>query len=679
MPQALVNNVVTAGFLLTYEDSFHSKATETSNASIYGLTIQRVNVDGSLHPDDAQIPALRLTQTVGQLSTMGNAQQLLDATVTDAKGMIEQAGIVVDMTAVSTSERTILGAAMTGVRIPFTVGEGEDAVESALDCFGFEHSSGKGVGMILKVGTTGETGMLEHLKVLAVDADSVYTCLIAGYPVGLPVMSRVESIRQVSEYGVEAGVTMQHAGLTLQIARVPDEYNIDDTLFEQAQGYEKMVSEQDEAGALHLQWSSTAYVPQGNSGTGLIEAPVYAIEAEGQALISSMYSAADDRILIMANYTATTENVSAVPGYARALFSKMGTDTSPQIRDQHMPGFVMDIPVGYRVWELPTDGVFDTYLIAPHMMGDANAVLDGAVQRKPFTRLKFLQAGHPETLESVHKALCLELMNRHSEAGEEPESFGGAIAGETVTLEDGRVVESVSSGFVPLTNPTTRAKAGNGYHDLIVQSYLLPSKNGESDCIVSTVSNKWLFAGADMLSREMLGWISRDDDVETIPLPFGVLEYEPLEGVAYTWYSDWFGNTSGELGTILEIGNDRIQIKTNLENDDVQVLSRRRLADRYIREQWVYQSNDHEEHLYPENSDGLADCAIAGFPGSMFETVLRPPAEWEAGMRAEPKFVRIYGLSHGNRYSTIVITQRNDIDPARADRWIEGLRSVSDD
>jgi hypothetical protein len=226
-----------AGFAVQYDGFFDPLVTETSNSVIYGFSLQRNSFTSGIYNPDVSMPLMRLSQTIAPLSAIGTSAQMLEAAITDATISVRQMLNNPEFALPTSTDctRSIGSTERAGKRFAITVDA--EGTEGFLECYAFEDSSGKGIGVILKyrAGADAATSIDENillddiltdLTIKPLENYSPYTMMLAGYPITLPVLSRVDGTKQLTEYAVESAITLENASLTLQLMRIPDGYRV---------------------------------------------------------------------------------------------------------------------------------------------------------------------------------------------------------------------------------------------------------------------------------------------------------------------------------------------------------------------------------------------------------------------------------------------------------------------
>jgi hypothetical protein len=107
----------TAGFAFDFELFNEPVVRETSNSSIYAVTIQRRAGDGLALGTDGQMSFIRLSQTIYPLDEVGTIEDMRKATIDDAVLAINNAYGDVNRLNTTPASYEILGEVREGVRI----------------------------------------------------------------------------------------------------------------------------------------------------------------------------------------------------------------------------------------------------------------------------------------------------------------------------------------------------------------------------------------------------------------------------------------------------------------------------------------------------------------------------------------------------------------------------------
>ncbi|MBL4591658.1 MAG: hypothetical protein JKY96_06825 [Phycisphaerales bacterium] len=672
-----IREITGAGFTMNFEDIFRPHVIETSNATIYGLSYYRKNnYFGELFVADTSMPYLHLIQTIAPLSSIGTAEELLIAVVGEAQNSIKAMGVMTELPEPTECTRMILGQVRTGSKIAITF-PAEDGAEPAtgfVECYAFEHSS-KGVGVTIKyqnadpersfVGPALAERMLENLELISIEPFTPYTYMLGGYPIALPVQSRVEDITQSSPNAVVAQVSLANAKLVIQMGLVPVGYSPWSTIIEQTDKAEYEIDTQIKEGNLDLHWRTQTCIPAGPDGKGTVKSYLNIFTINDQTLNNAVYAHTENQVVIIANFTSLLENSEDVHKAAMAMFSNAKFDLGPEDHEQHhLPGYTLNHPDDYRVFAMPN--ALDTVLVTfPYGASSAEALLNGVTLRsEAYSRLKFFDASTPTDLQAEHWKLCQEVRDRHMADEKTPTDFADDAQVQATTLADGTKVQSITSTFAPDVPENLRSIVPEETL-LTVTSYLLPKADEQSRkirCIGSTIANKWMHADADSLTQAVLGWLEPAQTPGTLDLPFATMSFNAWEG--FGWHSTGY---NGADYNVINVGTVKMSITSRTPDDDIPQRSAQLLAERSMREIWNWNTESNENDLFPVDTNELTKTTFAGYPALVITADLMPPQDSRTSPRTQAQRIRLYGFTTGDQYTTVLLLQEAPFDDAVLD------------
>lgn len=670
----------TAGFEFSFSVPYEPVVRESSNASIYTVTIQRRASDGLALGTDGTMPFVRLTQTIDDLSTIGTEEQLLNATMSDAFKVIKSSYGEEHELKTTDCSTEILGQERHGKRI--TIAVLPNGVTAFAECYAIELENGKGVGITLKMHEPpGEeiasdvvlaTEIVSGLEVNNLEPTSTYFYSMAGYPIALPVRSRVEQTRKVNSYVFESNIALEKGSLRVQLINVPQGYNPRETASEQITGYSRTLEQQQLQGQLKLDWSSPTTLPAGAQSEGLVQGKCFVLNANGNRYYNAIYSAIDGTIVIAANFTGNIEYAADLSTNAAGFFNRPISELNRTILPVYYGGHELDLSMDMIFAPMPAEAGMpqDEYFVSAAGGVNIRTVLETPARHQGYTHIKLMYPGDQLTLQDAHRGLCERELRRYADG--EQVSHGSEPAVSEVTLEDGRVLQSLSSTIeVPLSD-TIRSELRRDTASVTIRSYLLEGDDELPGQVISTIAGSVIFHDQDAMSRSLLPRI-RALPQKGVPLAFGKLELIPYGSYARM---QPLGTRTGVIQNMqLTAKGDTVTIVTYGDDASHSTLSQQQLAEQYLRPAWNSVTFVNEREFYPVESSGLESTEVAGHEAVMFQRELDTPADAEGAVRARPEIVRVVGFSHGDQYSVITIRQYGEHDPERVDQLLGLVQS----
>ena len=329
----------TSGFSFDIEVPFEPVVRETTNSSIYAVTIQRRAVDGLALGTDGLMAFVRFSQTIDPLDEIGTIEELDKATMDDAIRSIRKAfGDKNRLTTAATSME-ILGETREGKRID--VGLLENGTSVFVECYTFVSEDGNGIGITLKyldpigdeipIDTLIADQLLSGLEVHPLTPESSYIHSLGGYPIRIPVRSMVQNAKRLNKFVSEATIAYEYGSLRFQMIEFPDGVRGAQVARDQLNGYENALNQQRDQGQLEILWDSHSAVVAGTDGSAVLPGLTHAIRMNDQEFLSTMYTAIDDGIVIVANFSGNIEHADRLSTYADQFFKTgLGFGLEPQ-------------------------------------------------------------------------------------------------------------------------------------------------------------------------------------------------------------------------------------------------------------------------------------------------------------------------------------------------------------
>lgn len=661
------------GFIVNASESQLFKVQEDSNATLYDAYFQRLTKEGVLEPSDSKMPTLRLSQSIDPLKEVGTVEQLHAGVTSSAVSLMSA------LTTIGASElpsptpcmQTIAAVERSGDRYEITDAQGDSW---RVECFSFEDESGKGIGVVIKYRPDHETealciDALSDLTLIPLKSETPYTKVIAGYPLSLPVKSRLSDAKQIDENTISASIQLMHGTLTLHLMSIPQGYDVKTTAREQMSFAEEELRKSAIQGSASVLWSADSYIPSGWNGSMLVHGRVHSIAyPDGTDGHLAQYAHIDGQIILFAGFNGLQGDSQSLNRAASTLFTHAKGSERVSLKTFQVPGFEFDVPSNLSVWTHDDKPVRDVYYIAPFEFCTTQERLEGMMLRDPLTRIQFFNPGEVPELESHHRALTHHLMNEYRES--EAVQFEGEVRGNAVTLDEGRVIQFARSSFSPQLRQDMKVLAGFHDLDLSLTSYLIESPSTGAACIVSTIANKKLSLHADAITLAQIKRLRATGTLDEFDLGFARVTVPRFAARLHREY-DSFDDSYISLSTL----GTEIEIYSSASSPRMEVLSSRLLASEHMPSKWRTVAYREEYELFPEDAQGLDVAPFAGKDALLFEARLEPMERIIGVGRNTPELIRMYGFVHNNRFITVVMKQSGDqIDPAGMDAWVDAFR-----
>lgn len=663
-----------AGFIVSASESQLFKVQEDSNAILYDAYFQRLTKEGTIEPSDSEMPTLRFSQSVDPLVQVGTVEQLHVGITNSAVSLMSAwtTKEVSELPSPTPCMQTIAGFEHSGDRYEIVDPQGESW---RVECFVFEDTSGKGIGVIIKYKPDHETqklceDALNDLKTIPLEDETPYTKLIAGYPITLPVKSRQSDAKQLNPYAVGTTIQLKFGTLTIQLVNVPEEYDPKTTMQDQMKQNREELQKTIEIGSLHLYWEANSYIPVGPTGINLARGTIYKTRNNnGNDLFLARYAHLDGRIFLYAQIEGLPADSGSLNRTASILFSNARGSERVDLMTYQVPGFEFDVPTNLRVWTHDDAPLRDVYYISPFSSSTIEDRLEDMMVREPLTRVQFFEPGQTPELEAFHRALVEQLMNEYRQG--DALRFDGDVNTQIATLDDGREHPVLWSTFLPQLSKSILQT--NGFYDLrmILKSFLIESPLTGASCIVSTVSNEQLSLHADAITLAQIERLRPTETLDEFDLGFARVTV-PRFAARLHRVND---NSLDDAYTcLLSTVDTEIEIFASGSSPRMAVLSSRLLASEHMPSKWRARTYYEEHGFFPKDANGLETVPFAGKDATFFEWRLEPMKQILGAGRDIPTLIRMYGFVHNDRFITIVMRQQGtDINPARMDQWVRAF------
>ncbi len=667
-----------SGFDIQYDGVFDPTITESSNSTIYGMSVFR-NTPDSIYAHDAKMPMLKLTQTVSPLNLVGTVNQLFEATVSDALGAINvlQGGSAPETASGIDCTRSISGVVRSGKRFEIKI----DGLAGFAECYSFETESGKGVGVTLKylsepnpVTSINESeqvdDILEDLQVTQLTSESTYIYNLADYPAVLPVQSSIQSAKQLSTHAVELAVQMRNTELTLQLINVPQEFSTYITMTDQVDAYKKSIEEQESSGALTMKWSGQTHIAVGDDLSDVVKGDVFLYRINDQNYYNTLYTQLDGNLIVLANFISRDDNSNSVHKAAKSLFKGSPGATRGRVNVHTIPGFDITLPASYHIWKREDATQYDEFMISNQAIYTDKQRFDKVYSRVPMTRIKVFEPGKLTTLREAHTLLLNELMNKVSDAEYHKHYSEDDLTAYYFRLSDGSETHMSRTVIHPALNTVLHRSLGFDDTALTVTSYLSQNKTTGAMCVISTISNTYLNPSADDVTIGLLNTVVPTPSLSEKDLGFARLNYNPFKNQLYKQHD------ASDDTTEYHLSNEHVKITIYVSANDpeIKIRSIPSLNENYMKRGWMNQTTGTNISFFPDDFSTLQSIQIAGNKGFLFEKEITNVNQLIPNDPGQQELIRVYGFTHKDRFICITMKQIGDsIDPSRLDQWFNAF------
>ncbi len=663
--------VQTTGFSIPeLGDEIQLATTEISNGVLYTLDVRRESTSDP-HRFSDTVPLLRLSQTIRPLAGLGTVDDLQQAVLADAYGLLDK---TLNPAPEPPQEltREIMGQVRAGQAFPATFGLDADAsIAGMVECYAFEHE-GSGIAVILKHTDTVARAkaddeahldnILRNLVIKQVSPTTPYVYTIAGVPLSLPLGSRVENIQQHNDGSIHADIQLEGGTLTLFMAQIPQGSQVNASR-ELNDNYATQVREavEQSKGEVEINWSSRTALPPGPGKSDPFIVPVYHIDAPAGSLYSAFCSSVTDSLAITGTFTLEGSKPELAHAYIRPFTQQLpGRNQVLRQAEEYLafPGHSLTLPGMFNVGEtlLRDDGEIEAVVL--NIVGPvrAESVIDSADQHRSYTLISTIRDDEHADLPTLHARLCQRL-GRAAEGEQGP--------GETsqVVADDDTLRPYQQSKFTP-ASPDDRAS------QIVVSSCLLPSDSSGVRLMATSVSNAMMVSDELAMTQWLISKITPNNQIGQHRLDFATIEYDDRRTPLTTKRAA----TDDHQHTQFRVGDEWIDVYTFDRDPRNEVLSRGLLAERHFTPIWARLAFADEAELYPADADVFVTASVADQKALMYHAHLPGRDIDTTRQRAKSCRVRLYGIQHGQQFSVIRMIQSDNFDDARFDEIIGMFR-----
>lgn len=627
-PEPQLFEFETAGFDFSLEVPFEPVIRESTNASIYAVTIQRRASDGLAWGTDGKMAFVRLTQTIDTVDATGTLEQLLGATVSDAFRAIENAYGEVTQEITTDCSLEILGEERQGKRID--IGMLPSGTLAYVECYALELEDGTGVGITLKIhDPVGDEvpndliiadDLLLNLSVNRLDPETPYFYSLGGYPIYIPVRSSIREAQKINKFVTGATIAYEYGSLRLQVIEIPPEVNAQRAADFQIESFDRALKDQQNRGEIEVLWSGDVAIPAGQSGNTILSGRAYEVRMGSQEFVSTMHAAIDDGRIVVANFSGALEHAEKFTGYAASFFDRpLASAAKPRGTDAAY-GFEVLMPHGLHTVTAPDSSEGGVLAFTVDDQLSWSDLIPSVTDRNAgFTRVDFA-LDRNQTLAGAQEAVLRDMFD----AGP-----GNIVERGTLDLNSADALEYQTAEVSP---------------EVHVKSYMT-STDGVG-VLVSTIAHPKSLEGHDLVTQSLIGRMSSSDQPGRIALPFGTLSFPADESLLSR------SNPRGVRDSLeVRVDDGTLKILVHPHADDA--------TDdpfiQHLRPAWAAYAGDDANLAFPAASgDELEQVEIAGMAARMVE------------LRSDvAPYTRLTGFVHENTFITIIASGR---DEAHADR-----------
>lgn len=634
-PEPQLFEFETAGFDFSLEVPFEPVIRESTNASIYAVTIQRRASDGLAWGTDGKMAFVRLTQTIDSVDATGTVEQLLGATVSDAFRAIENAYGEVTQEITTDCSLEILGEERQGKRID--IGLLPSGTLAYVECYALELEDGTGVGITLKIhDPAGDDipkdliiadDLLLNLSVNPLDPETPYFYSLGGYPISIPVRSSIREAQKINKFVTGATIAYEYGSLRLQVIEIPPEVNAQRAADFQIESFDRALADQESRGEIQVLWSGDVAIPGGQDGNTILSGRAYEVRMGTQEFVSTMHAAIDDGRIVVANFSGALEHAEKFTGYASSFFDRpLASAAKPRGTDAAY-GYEVLMPHGLHTIIAPEAAESSAFaLTADEQLNWSDMIPSVTDRHAGFTRVDF-EIDSTLTLAGAQEALLRSIFD--AESGEVLER-GSLDLGRGDSLEY----------QVVLVSP-----------EIHVKSYLTDIDG--VGVLISTIAHPKSLEGHDLVTQSLIGRISKSDLPGSIDLPFGKLSYPVNEALL---------SRSNPKGV-------RDSFELRMDDGTLKILIQPLASDaaddpfiQHLQPAWAAYAGENSALAFPATTaDELEQIEFAGSAARILE--LRSGAA---------PYTRLTGFIHENTFITIIASGR---DEAHADRLMSHIET----
>ncbi|MHA7812760.1 MAG: hypothetical protein ACX94C_05135 [Phycisphaerales bacterium] len=632
-PEPQLFEFETAGFSFNLEVPYEPVIRESTNASIYAVTVQRRAGDGLALGTDGRMAFVRLTQTIDTIETTGTIEQFLGATVSDAFRSIENAYGELSRQVTTDCSLEILGKQRQGKRID--VGMLPNGTHAYVECYAFELEDGTGVGVTLKIhDPVGDEipndlrltdELLLSLDVSLLEPETPYFQSFNGYPIHIPVRSSIREAKRVNPFVTSGTVACEYGSLRLQVIELQADANASDAADFQIQSFSQAITQQQDRGEIEVLWSGEMDLPAGDDGNSVLAGRAFLIRMGEQEFFSTMHAAVDDGKVLIANVSGASGYRDQLIGYAATFFDRpLASAKTPRGTDR-VSGYTITMPQGlHTLVGRDSHSLSELILTTSSEMEWADARIAITEKHAAYTHVA-LNMDETQSLEQMQAQVLLGLF------GEEATNAAQHGSSSADTQNQPRHLSAKVSA------------------DLHVKSYAVDVEG--QTILVSTVAPPRLMPAHDRVTRLLIGRIHQDSSSGQIELPFGTLTYNPEQALISRT------NPSGVRDSFrVQSGTGALEILIQPLGED---------ADespylRHLRPAWGAHAAQSSDKGFPANIEELDQVHVAGQHARQIDIT-----------SGEEAFTRIIGFEHGDTFVTLVASGQ---DQAEADNLLSMIK-----
>lgn len=639
-----------------------------SSSMVFTHSVFRVDDAGQAIEADSKGPFMRLSQTIRPLSELGSINDLQAMVITDAKVLANYLGTPDESMTILNCSRTIAGEIHEGKAVRAIIRPGpkkDDHLWGAYECYAFEYED-RGVGVLVKVATSDNDeiatdfgnakAILENVQFNAVHPLDAYTKNIHGVDFRLPLSSKVSNSTKPAENSGVADVSMDGATARLIVLNVGNTAESDAVFSSFSKQFEDENRNSIENGGEGVKLITDRWLrfATGQNNPILINAPVYVYSNNGELMLNTVLSSRKE----LAQYASVTVSL-ADPDVAATILRTFGSgmqggsdNNFQRVSTRFAPGMTLDLSSSVTLHPVIRGGLIEVLGTAQfNILQDR---IDSIRSGKPFTAIGLIDTG--ESAEHLHKLYVDGLFSENA-----------AREDKALQRNEGGPTHIEPNPSLGIARPWLRTElvdtGGNAtaMDNICISTAIVDLPDSPKRLVVHSVSPTPL-RGIEMgMTETIIASVTPLKDGERHSI--GALELGG-ELAQQNWFAN-YDESNGRTTYSASLGD--ISVRAIVQNNDPRnsVLSARLLADRHMRSEHYWLSYDGERSAYSEESEGLAETTLAGHKALIFQQHVTGTDDGGTGLRRESVTMRLYGISHGEGYTTISIVQKDNFDDSR--------------
>ncbi len=638
-----------------------------SSSMVFTHSVYRVDGTGQAIEADSKGPFMRLSQTIRPMAELGSINDLQAMVITDAKVLANYLGTPDESMTILNCSRTIAGELYEGKAVRAIIRPGPtkgDHLWGAYECYAIEYED-RGIGVLLKVATSDDDeiatdfghakAILENVRFNAVHPLDAYTKSIHGVDFRLPLASKVSNITKPAENSGIADINLDGAAARLIVVNIGNTAESDAVYSSLAKQFESENRTGIKNGGEGVKLITDRWLrfATGNNPI-LINAPVFVYSNNGELVFNTVLSSRKE-LALFASVTVSLADPDVAATILRTFGSGMQGDKNndfQRVSTRFAPGMTLELSSSVTLHPVIRDGLIEVHGTAQfNILQDR---IDNIRSGKPFTAIGLIETD--EKTEHLHKLYVDGLF-----------SMNDARDDKLLERDEDGATRIEPNPSLGITRPWLRTElvdAGENataMDNISISTAIVDLPDSPKRLVVHSVSPTPL-RGIEMgMTETIIASVTPLKEGERHSI--GALELAG-ELAQQNWFAN-FDESNGSTTYSASLGD--ISVRAIVQNNDPRnsVLSAQLLADRHMRSEYHWVSYEGEREAYPEESEGLTETTIAGHKALMFQQHVTGTDDGGTGLRRESVTIRLYGISHGEGYTTISIVQKDNFDDSR--------------